>query len=284
MKYGIIVTMAALCLTVLGLASAQDAPTDLDSALAAITFRPIDDIIDQELIITGFANDGTATLPLTTSVPVACTLVYGTTPEFGQLTLDQDMAGGAHSDHSPLLTGLEPETEYFFRVQGVDDAGTIYISEVMTFTTPPLSTTETENLLSPERGAQILGVSSTFGNQEHSGRWGVLSALDGNPATAWSSDGDGDDAWFEVQLGQRSRIERVEFWTRFMNDGTAQAFEFTITTETGEVYGPFELPDADQPYEFAVSFEAETLRFDITNSSGGNTGAVEVAVYGEPVE
>ncbi|HID52305.1 MAG TPA: hypothetical protein EYP41_09725 [Anaerolineae bacterium] len=78
--------------------------------------------------MTNFANDGSATLPVQTSVPVACTVVYGKTPDFGSLTLDQDMAGGAHSDHNPLLTGLEPETEYYFRLQGVDDDGNIHIS------------------------------------------------------------------------------------------------------------------------------------------------------------
>jgi hypothetical protein len=263
--------------------TAQD-ETDLEAALEAITFRPIDDIIDQDLIVTGFSNSGTATVPIETRIPVACTLVYGTTPEFGHLTLDQDMAGGAHSEHSPLLSGLEPETEYFFRVQGVDDEGTIYISEVMTFTTPPRDTSLTENLLSPDRGAEVLGVSSNWRNQDNDGSWGIMSALDDDPNTAWSSDGDGDSAWVEIQLGQRSRIDRVEFWSRFMSDGTAQVFEFTVTTDSGEMYGPFTLPDYEQSYDFEVEFEAESLRFDVVDSSGGNVGAVEIAVYGEPLE
>jgi hypothetical protein len=258
--------------------------TDLEAALEGITFRPIDDIVDVDLIVSGFANDGTATLPIETSIPVACTVVYGTTPGFGHLTLDQDMAGGTHTDHSPLLTGLEPETTYYFRVQGVDDSGIIYVSEVMTFTTPPHDTTPVENLLSPERGAQVLGVSSNWNGQANDGSFGILKALDGNPNTAWSSDGDGNDAWVEIALEQRSLIQRVEFWTRFMSDGTAQVYEFTVTTDSGETYGPFTLPDPDQPYTFDTEFEAKTLRFDVTDSSGGNVGAVEIAVYGQPLE
>lgn len=257
--------------------------TDLDAALEAINFRPIEDIVDVELIVTNFSSGGTASLPIETRVPVACTLVYGTTPEFGNLTLDQDMAGGTHTDHNPLLTGLEPETLYYFRVQGVDDSGNIYVSETMTFTTPPAATTMTENLLSPQRGAEVLAVSSNWRGQDNDDLWGILSAFDGDPNTAWSSDGDGNDAWVEVALGQRSRIERVEFWTRFMSDGTAQIHEFTVTADSGETYGPFTLPDSDQAYEFDVAFEAETLRFDVVESSGGNVGAVEIAVYGEPV-
>ena len=282
-KVLIVMTLVIVSVLLAGQLGAQD-ETDLAAALEAINFRPIDDIIDQDLIVTGFSNSGTATVPIETSIPVACTLVYGTTPEFGHLTLDQDMAGGTHSEHSPLLNGLEPETEYFFRVQGVDDEGTIYISEVMTFTTPPRDTSLTENLLSPDRGAEVLRVSSNWRNQSNEGVWGIMSALDDDPNTAWSSDGDGDSAWVEIQLGQRSRIDRVEFWSRFMSDGSAQIFEFTVTTDSGEMYGPFTLPDYEQAYDFEVEFEAESLRFDVVDSSGGNVGAVEIAVYGEPLE
>ena len=31
------------------------------------------------------------------------------------------MLGGAHSEHSPLMPGLEPDTEYHYRVQGTAD-------------------------------------------------------------------------------------------------------------------------------------------------------------------
>lgn len=281
-RYEMIVTMVLIWLAI-GLLAAAQPETDLEKALEAIEFRPIEDILETDLIVSHFASDGTATLPIETRIPVACTLVYGTTPEFGKLTLDQDMAGGTHTTHNPLLTDLEPETTYYYRVQGVDDAGNIYVSQTMTFTTPPQEEATVENLLSPELGAQILGVSSNWNGQPNDGSFGILNAFDGSPNTAWSSNGDGNDAWVEIQLAQRSRIQQVEFWTRSMSDGTAQIFEFTVTTDSGETYGPFTLPDPDQPYVFEVEFEAETLRFDVTDSSGGNVGAVEIAVYGEPV-
>lgn len=281
-RYEMIVTMVLIWLAI-GLLAAAQPETDLEKALEAIEFRPIEDILETDLIVSHFASDGTATLPIETRIPVACTLVYGTTPEFGKLTLDQDMAGGTHTTHNPLLTDLEPETTYYYRVQGVDDAGTIYVSQTMTFTTPPQEESTVENLLSPELGAQILGVSSNWNGQPNDGSFGILNAFDGSPNTAWSSNGDGNDAWVEIQLAQRSRIQQVEFWTRSMSDGTAQIFEFTVTTDSGETYGPFTLPDPDQPYVFEVEFEAETLRFDVTDSSGGNVGAVEIAVYGDPV-
>ncbi|MDL1885504.1 discoidin domain-containing protein [Anaerolineae bacterium CFX8] len=263
--------------------AAQDT-IPLDELLTNVTFRPVEEIMTGDLVVTNFANDGTATLPITTTVPVACSIVYGTTPEFGSLAVDLDMAGGTHTEHSPLLLDLESETTYYFRVQGTDDFGVIYLSEVMTFTTPPRKTVENTNLASPELGAEITGYSSAFGGADLTERWGALSAVDGSSNSAWSSAGDGDDAWLEIRLAQRSQINRIEYWSRAMSDGTSQVFEFTITTDDGRIYGPFSLDDADQSYSFEVDFQTTTLRFDVVSSSGGNTGAVEFGVYGEPLD
>lgn len=285
-KQLIISVILILSFLVVAQVMAQDEEPEAvaDEVMAGITFLPVDSILDAPLEVANFANDGTASLPITTSVPVACTIVYGTTPEFGQLSLDQDMDGGTHSDHNPLLSDLEPETTYYFRVQGVDNLGNIYLSDTMTFTTPPQVEVENNNLLSPENGAEILGYSSAFGGADVEDTWGIASAFDGSQNSAWSSAGDGDDAYVEVQLAERALIQEVEFWTRSMSNDTAQIFEFTVTTEDGTVYGPYELPDANQAYIFEVEFEAETLRFDVVDSNGGNTGAVEIAVYGEFIE
>ncbi len=272
-----IVVLFALLLTACG-GTADTASMD------GVPFRSIDEIIAQPLEIMNFANDGSASLPIHTTVPVACTIVYGTTPEFGSLSLDQDMAGGTHSDHDPLLSGLEPETTYYFRVQGVDEAGVIYISDVMTFTTPPRSTAEVTNLASPLLGAEITGFSSAFGNAAPDATWGAASAFDDNPNTAWSSAGDGNNAWIEVKLAKPARITAVSFHTRSMSDGSAITLAFTVTTESGEVFGPYEVADASQPYEFEVAFEAQTLRFDLVDTTGGNTGVLDIAVYGEFAE
>lgn len=275
-------TVLLIGCSALGAAFAQDG-TLPDDLFTGITFRSVNDILDGELTVTNFANDGTATLPITTTVPVACTVVYGTTPEFGVLAVDLDMDGGTHTDHSPLLVNLAPETTYYFRVQGTDDLGVIYLSDVMMFTTPPRQVVANTNLASPELGAQIIGYSSAFGGADIEERWGALSAVDGSATSAWSSAGDGDEAWIEIRLAQRSQIDRIEYWSRAMSDGTSQVFGFTITTDDGTVHGPFTVPDADKPYAFDVDFQTTTLRFDVVRSSGGNTGAVEFGVYGEPL-
>jgi hypothetical protein len=63
-----------------------------------------------------------------------------------------------------------------------------------------------------------------------------------------------------------------------------QVFSFTITTDQGETCGPFGLPDASQTHTFPVQFTARMLRFDAVETSGGNTGAVQIEVYGTPHE
>ena len=194
------------------------------------------------------------------------------------------MAGGTHSDHNPLLVGLKEESTYYFRVQGVDENGIIYLSDVMTFVTPSNDNSEIDNLASPLLGAEIIGYSSAFGNAEPNDRWGAISAFANNPNSEWSSAGDGSDAWIEVKLAQSARIDAISFHSRAMSDGSAITQAFTIITDTGNTYGPFEVPETSQPFEFEMVFEAQTLRFDLFDTTGGNTGAVDIAVYGEFIE
>jgi hypothetical protein len=285
MLTGKIAIMLALLLVIAATVSAQDDADDAGELLLSrgVAALPLEAVTESPVMILDIADDS-ARLNFVGTVPLACTVVFGTTTDFGSASIDQNMDGGAIIDHNPLLLSLEPDTEYFYRVQGTALDGTFYVGETSSFRTLPVSDELPANLLMPERGATIIGVSSNFGDQANDGSWGIMSALDGNPNTAWSSNGDGSEAWFEVELGQPSLITGVEFWTRFMSDGTAQIFEFTITTDAGDMYGPFELPDAEQSYTFDVEIEASSLRFDVTDSSGGNTGAVEIAVYGEPVE
>ena len=69
-----------------------------------------------------------------------------------------------------------------------------------------------------------------------------------------------------------------------MSNNTAQIFSFTLTTDSGEVLGPFTIDDAEQSYRFEVDVDANSLRLDVVDSSGGNTGLIEFSAYGTPVE
>jgi hypothetical protein len=153
----------------------------------------------------------------------------------------------------------------------------------MTFRTPPADEGAPLNLAALDQGARVIEVSSNFGGAANDERWGANSAIDGNPGTEWSSSGDGDEAFIEIELAGRANVSAVEVWTRAMTDGTAEIFSFTLTTDGGEVLGPFELTDSNQAYSFEMAVKAETIRLDVVESSGGNTGLVEFAVYGELV-
>ena len=61
-------------------------------------------------------TDSDAVLVFESSIPLACSVVYGKTTDYGRVALDLDMDAGVHTDHHPLLLGLEPDNEYHYRV------------------------------------------------------------------------------------------------------------------------------------------------------------------------
>lgn len=246
----------------------------------AVEFRPLDEVSPSGPPQIVDITDTDAILVFESGIPLACAVVYGTTTDYGQISVDQDMGGGAHTDHRPLLHSLEPDTEYHYRVQGTAADGTFYIGEDATFRTSPATKDGALNLASLEAGARVIAVSSNFGGAANDEAWGADSAIDGNRATAWSSAGDGDDAFIEVALAGQADLDAVEVWTRAMSDGSAQILAFTLTTDSGEVLGPFELTSASEPERFEISTTTGSLRLDVVESSGGNTGLVEFAAYG----
>jgi hypothetical protein len=259
-------------------------PTPKGDSSAAYEIRGIEEVSASDPPHVVDITDTDAVLSFASSIPLACSVVYGKSTEYGQIAVDQDMGGGAHTDHQPLLVGLEPDTEYHYRVQGAAADGTLYVGEDRTFRTLPAQEATVVNLASLEAGARVVAVSSNFAGAANDGTWGANSALDGQRGTAWSSNGDGDDAFVEIELAQPSRVHAIEVWTRIMSDGTAQILAFTLTTDAGDVLGPFDLPDASQAYRFELDVVARSLRLDVVESSGGNTGLIEFAVYGTPTD
>jgi hypothetical protein len=238
-------------------------------------------------------NIGTSVvIQFTTGVPTVCNVAYGTDTTYGRLAT-MPMMGGAVRDHAVTITGLTPNTTYHFRLSLTDEQARLYQSSDLVFTTAAASKTESpapgdqpegENVASLAASARVTGVSSNFGGGANDSAFGADNALDGQPNTEWSSNGDGDDAWIEIELAQTYDVHTVGFWTRTMPNGTAQIFRFTVTTDSGQTFGPFDLPGAAQIYYFPVQFTARTLRFDAVDTNTGNTGALEVQVYGTPRE
>lgn len=235
-------------------------------------------------------NTGTSVvIQFTSGVPTMCNVAFGTDTTYGALST-MPMMGGAIQDHAVTLSGLMPETTYHYRVTLTDEQAGVYQSEDLTIITnpsepsPPATGPEGENVASLAAGATVIGVSSSFGGGDNDGSFGANNALDGQTNTEWSSNGDGDDAWIEIELPGPYDVHVIGFWTRKMPNDTAQIFSFTVITDEGETHGPFDLADANQIYYFPVEFTARTLRFQAVSTNTGNTGAVEIEVYGEAHE
>jgi hypothetical protein len=123
----------------------------------------------------------------------------------------------------------------------------------------------------------VIGVSS-----EYSASFAAANAIDENPDTEWSSKGDGNGAFITLDLGAPRRIAAVEFITRSMADGTAITSTYSVTVDGTRTLGPFPAGTRVDPKASAVSVTGRTLRFQVTTSSGGNTGAIEIRVLAPP--
>lgn len=234
--------------------------------------HPAEDVIDGDITVTPDPSGTSATLSVTTSVDMACAVVYGTTPELGDgIATDSNMSGGAHSDHEPVLTGLEPDTEYHLRIQGSGADGRLYRSELITFRTAEAEARQTpgENVATT---AEVVAVSSEFSDE-----FSATNAIDGDPATEWSTDGDGDDAWIALDLGEPVDVVGVGYHSREMGDGTSVVNSFTVTVDDDRTLGPFSAGAGQSVVD--AEFTGQTVRIDAVDSTGGNTGAVEIEIY-----
>ncbi len=231
-------------------------------------------------------NTGESVLiEFTTGAPTVCNVTYGTDEQYGTIATDM-MLNGPSRDHTITLGNLVPNTTYHYRLNLTDEQGNLYQSEDYTFTTQSSDTTSSDstqvNIAAVAAGARVSGVSSNYGDGDNDSSFGGNHAIDERQNTQWSSNGDGNDAWIEIELSGDYDISEIGFWSRTMSNNTATIFTFSVTTDRGETYGPFELPDAAQLYTFPVSFTAKVLRFDALDTNTGNTGAVEITAYGTP--
>ena len=64
--------------------------------------------------------------------------------------------------------------------------------------------------------ATVVDVSSNYGSGTLDSSFGANKAVDDDPATEWSSDGDGDGAWIEIELPGETHVTSLGFWTRTM--------------------------------------------------------------------
>jgi len=232
-----------------------------------------------ELLIVG---SDSATIRFDTGVPTVCNAPFGETEDYGEVATIP-MLSGATIDHVLTFSGLEADTDYHYKIIATDNEGNVYQSGDFTFRTSAKDDSLGSNWLSLEAGAQVIDVSSNFGGAANDETWGADGAIDGNRGSEWSSAGDGDAAYIEIGLADTIRIDQLVVHSRSMSNDTAQIFSFQVRTNTDEIYGPFQLPNTDEGHVFEVEITASSLRFEALETSGGNTGFVEIEAYGEIV-
>lgn len=265
LTYGAVAIIAVLVAAVVALLADEGDP---DAAGGGV--RDLLAIVEDGDIDVVANGDGTATIRLRTSIEVVCAVSYGTTEALGAIATDTDMAGGGHTDHHPLLVNLEPNTDYFYRLNAIGPEGELYTTELRAFTNGLNQQAAPGTNVAPS--GTVVDVSSEF-----SSSFEAAFAIDGDRATEWSSRGDGDDAYIVVDLGRAVELSGVGFRTREMSDGTSITTSFTVSVDGGAPFGPFEAGVGLAVGEFTAT--GRIVRVDVETSTGGNTGAVEVEIY-----
>lgn len=270
-----LIALAALLMGTAGMAqSASATPATAPATSAALVAQPLGPFIVGPLAVSDVTSVS-ATLKVSTTVDLACVVVFGTGKSFGHLALDSDMGASAHRHHRVLMRGLEPDTVYHYRLQGSAPDGTLYASNTMTFrTAAPSSQADSlgVNVATVAQGARVTRVSSQF-----SAAFGAANAIDGNASTEWSSAGDGNAAFITVTLPKSVQVSGFGLWTRTMGS-SAQIRRFEVVNQKGDHFGPFDVADATSVHQFAATGTGSSFTFRVLDSSGGNTGAVEVEV------
>ena len=82
---------------------------------------------------------GSASIQMVTKLPTTCSIAHGLTTDYGQISTDDSMFRGGHTDHYHTLRGLQPDTVYHYKWGLLGPDGTSYASTNLTSTTPPKS-------------------------------------------------------------------------------------------------------------------------------------------------
>ncbi|MGE3326605.1 MAG: discoidin domain-containing protein [Acidimicrobiia bacterium] len=241
--------------------------------------RDFDDVRASDIVFEADPNDPSkGVLRVTTSEPMICAIVWGEADSFGRFNNSLSMNGTGIVQHDVSLPDVKPGVNYRYIIQGTTASGQLYRSKVASFRVDaPSNPTTTAavsmgNNIAPK--AKITAVSSEF-----SSAIGASNAIDNDTQTEWATRGDGDNGSITIDLGEPTSTAGVEFVTRSMADGTAITTTYTVSIDDGPPQGPFEAATLAEPRPQALAATGRTIRFDVSSSTGGNVGAVEIRVF-----
>ncbi|MBI3618734.1 fibronectin type III domain-containing protein [Candidatus Peregrinibacteria bacterium] len=127
--------------------------TAASSSSVSVTLPSISDVEESAL------TSSSALIRWITSVPTDAQIEYGLTTSYGsQSTLDTALS----LHHSSLLSGLNPDTTYHYRVRSIDASGNHVLSGDQDFTTLELPTDRTAPVISGVRVTKVGTTSATI--------------------------------------------------------------------------------------------------------------------------
>jgi hypothetical protein len=220
-----------------------------------------------------------------TSAPSSCEVEYGPSADAldGHAT-DPSMAPGTLvTTHRVPIVGLTSATTVDYRARAVDAANNSHLSDVSSFRTLSEDVDAgSSNVALLSAGTRVLEVSSNYGNGDNASAYGADNAIDGQLATEWATNGDGDAAYVVLDFGQSRVISRFGYRSRQMPDGTSIVSRVrVIAPELNRELGTFDTPDPNVTYAFDINpaVAVEQLRLEAVQTTGGNTGATEIQFF-----
>lgn len=275
--------------------AAEDAAPEVDAALDVASDRGAPDgagdaAIGVEVKFSQVRaeqlTESSAVIRFETSAPVLGSVEYGP----GSASLDS-VAVDPEADpllgqtsHSVALGGLSADTVWTFRARGVDAEGVLHVSEPLQFTTlAPVVVPVTGNVALATHGAKIFAVSSNFGGLPNTSSKGANKVHDGDLDTQWASNGDGDGAFVELDLGADRAVARVGLRAAVQpSDGSGHIQTARVLFDGVDPgLGVVSLDDPDELYSFSLpaAVTVRRVRVEAVVTTGGNTGLREVQVF-----
>ena len=114
----------------------------LQTRLEEVAFGKIANVLSVNQIITFpptvvELTSSQASVQMITEGPTSCVIAHGPTTAYGQLSTDDSMTPGGHTDQFHVLRGLQPGAVHHYKWGFVGPDGTVYASQDLTFRTPP---------------------------------------------------------------------------------------------------------------------------------------------------